>query len=396
MSKSGARSEHSGFNASAWALNHKPLIGFLMVIALFAGLRAYQHLGRDEDPPFTIKVMVVRAMWPGADAEQTAKQLTDRLEKPLESLQYLDFVSSYTKPGESTIMVTLRDNTPPKVVPDQWYQVRKKLGDIRGQLPQGAIGPFFNDDFGDVYGVIYALTSDGFTYRELRDQAEFIRAELLRVDNVGKVDLIGVQDEVIYVDFSLRQMAGLGIDPEQVAATLSSQNAVIASGTVDTGQERIMVRVSGALDSVEKFENVAIRVGDRQVRLKDFARVWRGYKDPPTPMFRLNGEPAIGLGVSMSKGGNILDLGKALEKEVTRIESDLPLGIDIHRVASQPEVVEESVGHFPRALGEAIVIVLIVSLISLGLRAGLVVAISIPLVLAFTFVFMQIFEISLQ
>src|SRR5690349_15929864 len=175
MSESRAPSERSGFNASAWALNHKPLIGFLMVIALFAGLRAYQNLGRDEDPPFTIKVMVVRAMWPGADAEQTAKQLTDRLEKPLESLQYLDFVSSYTKPGESTIMVTLRDDTPPGAVPDQWYQVRKKLGDIRGQLPQGAVGPFFNDDFGDVYGVVYALTSDGFTYRELRDQAEFIR-----------------------------------------------------------------------------------------------------------------------------------------------------------------------------------------------------------------------------
>jgi multidrug efflux pump len=396
VSGAGPEAEHGRFNLSAWALTHKPLIGFMMAVALLAGIRAYNDLGRDEDPPFTVKAMIVRAYWPGADAVQTAKQVTDRLEKPLESLEHIDFVTSYTKPGEATITVTLRDNTPPTAVPEQWYQVRKKIGDIKGQLPQGTIGPFFNDDFGDVYGVIYALTSDGFTYRELRDQAEFIRAELLRVDNVGKVDLIGVQDEVIYVDFSLRQMAGLGIDPEQVAATLSSQNAVIASGTVDTGQERIMVRVSGALDSVEKFENVAIRVGDRQVRLKDFAHVWRGYKDPPTPMFRLNGEPAIGLGVSMSKGGNILDLGKALEKEVTRIESDLPLGIDIHRVANQPEVVEESVGHFTKALGEAIVIVLIVSLISLGLRAGLVVAISIPLVLAFTFVFMQIFEISLQ
>ena len=194
----GARQEHGGFNLSAWALTHKPLIGFLMVIALLAGVRAYNGLGRDEDPPFTIKTMVVRAFWPGADAIQTAKQLTDRLEKPLESLEYLDFVTSFTKPGEATIMVNLRDNTPPKAVPDQWYQVRKKLGDIRGQLPQGAIGPLFNDDFGDVYGVIYALTSDGFTYRELRDQAEFIRAELLRVSNVGKVDLIGAQDEVIY------------------------------------------------------------------------------------------------------------------------------------------------------------------------------------------------------
>src|SRR5688572_19566159 len=367
-----------------------------MVIALFAGLRAYNDLGREEDPPFTIKAMIVRAYWPGADANQTAKQLTDRLEKPLESLQYVDFITSYTKPGEATITINLRDSTPPSAVPGQWYQARKKIGDIKGQLPQGSIGPFFNDDFGDVYGVIYALTTDGFTYRELRDQAEFIRAELLRVNNVGKVDLIGVQDEVIYIDFSLRQMAGLGIDPDLVAATLQSQNAVIASGTIETPGERIMVRVSGALDSVEALANTAIRVGDRQVRLRDFATVTRGYKDPPTPMYRYDGEPAIGLGVSMSKGANILDLGIALEQELRRIEADLPVGIDVHRVANQPAVVEESVGHFTRGLFEAIAIVLIVSLVSLGLRAGLVVAVSIPLVLAITFVFMEIFAISLQ
>ncbi len=388
--------ERAGFNLSAWALNHKPLVGFMMAIALLAGFRAYGELGRDEDPPFTIKTMIVRAYWPGADAIQTAKQVTDRLEKPLESLQYIDFVSSYTKPGEATLMVNLRDSTPPSAVPDQWYQVRKKIGDIRGQLPTGAIGPFFNDDFGDVYGVVYALTSDGFSYRELRDQAEFMRAELLRVAGVGKVDLIGVQDEVIFVDFSLRQMAGLGIDPDLVAATLQSQNAVIASGEIQTPQERIEVRVSGALDSVEAFENVAIRVGDRQVRLRDFARVSRGYRDPPTPLYRYNGMPAIGIGVAMQKGGNILNLGVGLEQEIARIEADVPIGIDVHRVANQPLVVEESVGHFTKALGEAIVIVLIVSLVSLGLRAGLVVAICIPLVLAITFVFMQIFGISLQ
>jgi multidrug efflux pump len=385
-----------GFNASAWALTHKPLVGFMMVVLLIAGFMAYGELGRDEDPPFTVKTMVVRAMWPGADAEQTAKQITDRLEKPLESLEYLDYVSSYTKPGEATLMVNLKDSMPPEAVPEQWYQVRKKLGDIRGQLPQGAVGPFFNDDFGDVYGVVYALTADGFTSRELRDQAEFIRAELLRVDNVGKVDLIGVQDEVIFIDFSLRQMAGLGIDPDLVAATLASQNAVIASGTIETAQERIMVRVSGALDSVTALENVAIRVGDRQVRLKDFANVKRGYKDPPSPQYRLNGVPAIGIGVAMSKGGNVLELGAALEKEIARIERDVPIGIDLHRVANQPAVVEESVGQFTKALFEAIAIVLAVSLLSLGLRAGLVVAISIPLVLGITFVFMQMFGISLQ
>src|SRR6185295_4131119 len=368
----------------------------MMVVALLAGFRAYNDLGRDEDPPFTVKTMIVRALWPGANAEETAKQLTDRLEKPLESLEYIDFVSSYTKPGEATLMVNLRDSTPPGAVSDQWYQVRKKIGDIRGQLPQGTVGPFFNDDFGDVYGVIYALTSDGFTYRELRDQAEFIRAELLRVPGVGKVDLIGVQDEVVYVDFSLRQMAGLGIDPDQVAATLSSQNVVIASGEIQTPRERIELRVSGALDSVEALENVAIRVGERRVQLKDIAHVWRGYKDPPTPQYRVNGEPAIGIGVAMQKGGNILDLGTALEGAMAHIEADLPIGIDVHRVADQPVVVEESVGHFTKALSEAIVIVLIVSLVSLGLRAGLVVAISIPLVLAISFVFMKGFDISLQ
>src|SRR6185503_7660035 len=332
------------FNLSGWALTHKPLIGFLMVVALLAGLRAYNSLGRDEDPPFTIKTMVVRALWPGADANQTAKQVTDRLEKPLESLEYIDFVTSYTKPGEATIMVNLRDNTPPKAVPDQWYQVRKKLGDIRGQLPQGAIGPFFNDDFGDVYGVIYALTSDGFTYRELRDYAEFIRAELLRVPNVGKVDLIGVQDEVINIDVSTRQLAGLGISSNLIAETLRAQNSVIASGVVETSNERIAVRVTGALDSVNTLENVAIRAGDRQIRLKDIATVSRGYEDPPAPQFRVNGQPAIGIGVAMAKGGNILDMGVALDAAMKRIEADLPVGIDPHRVANQPEVVEESVG----------------------------------------------------
>jgi multidrug efflux pump subunit AcrB len=371
-------------------------VGFMMVIMLLAGILSYRSLGRDEDPPFTIKVMVVRAMWPGADAEQMAKQVTDRLEKSLESLQYLDFVTSYTKPGESTLMVNLKDSTPPSAVPDQWYQVRKKIGDIRGTLPTGTIGPFFNDDFGDVYGVIYALTSDGFTYRELRDYAESIRAELLRVPNVGKVDLIGVQDEVVNIDISTRQLAGLGVTPDLIAETIRSQNSVIASGIVETSSERIAVRVSGALDSVQALENVSIRVGDRQIRLRDIANVSRGYEDPPAPRFRYDGQPAIGIGVTMSKGGNILDMGEAVSEEMARIEADLPAGIDPHRVANQPEVVEESVGEFTKALMEAIVIVLIVSFVSLGVRAGMVVAISIPLVLAITFVFMDIFSIDLQ
>jgi len=385
-----------GFNASAWALTHKSFVGFMMAILLLAGIDAYRSLGRDEDPPFTMKVMIVRALWPGADAEQTAKQVTDRMEKSLESLEWLDVVMSYTKPGEATLMVTLLDRTPPDAVPDQWYQVRKKIGDMRGSLPAGTIGPFFNDDFGDVYGVIYALTSDGFSYRELRDYAEFVRAELLRVEDVGKVDLIGVQDEVVNIDFSTRQMAGLGIDPDRIAATLRNQNAVVASGIVETANERISVRVSGALETVQDVEDVAIRVGDRQVRIEDFATVSRGYEDPPGPTFRYDGESAIGIGVAMARGGNILGMGEALTEEIERIARDLPAGIDLHLVANQPEVVEESVGEFTSALFEAIVIVLAVSFLSLGVRAGLVVAVSIPLVLATTFVFMQIFDIDLQ
>ena len=384
------------FNASAWALTHKSFIGFLMVMSLLAGVLAYRELGRDEDPPFTLKVMIVRAFWPGATAEETARQLTDRLEKPLESLRWLDYTNSYSKPGEATIMVVLRDDTPPEDVPDQWYQVRKKIGDVKQTLPEGVRGPFFNDDFGDVYGVILGFTSDGFSYRELRDYVEAVRAELLRVPDVGKVDLIGAQNEVIFLDFSTRQMAGLGISVEIIAETLRGQNAVIGSGTLETDTERIAVRVSGQFDSVASLEALTIRVNDRLVRLRDIARITRGYEDPPTTVFRINGEPAIGLGVAMSKGGNILDLGENLTAEMRRIERDLPVGIDVHLVANQPHVVEESVGEFTKALSEAIIIVMIVSFLSLGLRAGVVVAVCIPLVLAITFVAMDAWHIDLQ
>jgi multidrug efflux pump subunit AcrB len=267
---------------------------------------------------------------------------------------------------------------------------------VRHTLPEGVRGPFFNDDFGDVYGVIYGFTSDGFSYRELRDHVEGVRAELLRVTDVGKVDLIGAQNEVVYIDFSLRQLAGIGIDVDSIAETLRSQNAVIGSGTLETQSERIAIRVSGQFDSVASLEALTIRVNDRLVRLRDIARITRGYEDPPTPLFRIDGTPAIGLGVAMSKGGNILDMGEALSAEMQRIERDLPLGIDVHLVANQPHVVEESVGEFTKALSEAIIIVMIVSFLSLGLRAGVVVAVCIPLVLAITFVTMAAWNIDLQ
>jgi len=384
------------FNASTWALEHKSFVGFLMVLLSLAGLLSYGQLGRDEDPPLTIKVMVVRAIWPGATAEDTAREVTDRLEKALQSLQWIDYISSYTKPGEATLMVQLKDQTPPSAVPDQWYQVHKKISDIRHTLPLGTQGPFFNDEFGDVYAVIYAFTSDGFSYRELRDTVESVRSELLRVRNVGKVDLIGVQNEVVYVDFSTRELAGRGINPDQLAEALRAQNAVNASGVLEASHDRVAVRVSGQLNSVANIEQVSVSVNGRLVPLRDLATVSRSYEDPPTPLFRYNGQPAIGLGVGMVKGGNILEFGKAIADTMRRVERDVPVGIDPQLVANQPQVVQESVGHFTRALGEAVLIVLLVSFVSLGLRAGVVVAVCIPLVLAITFVVMDRTGISLQ
>jgi multidrug efflux pump subunit AcrB len=384
------------FNASAWALEHKSFVGFLMVLLAVAGLLSFDRLGRDEDPPFTIKVMVVRAVWPGATAEDTAREVTDRLEKSLQSLQWIDYISSYTKPGEATLMVNLKDQTPPSAVPDQWYQVRKKIADMRQTLPIGTQGPFFNDEFGDVYAVIYAFTTDGFTYRELRDSVESVRSELLRVPNVGKVDLIGVQNEVVYVDFSTRELGGRGINTDQLAESLRAQNAVSASGVVETSRDRVAVRVSGQLNTVANIEQLSINVNGRLVPLRDLAKVTRSYEDPPTSLFRYNGEPAIGLAVGMIKGGNILEVGKDIAAAMHRVGKDLPVGIEPHLVADQPQVVQESVGHFTRALTEAVVIVLLVSFVSLGLRAGVVVAVCIPLVLAITFIAMGIEGISLQ
>ncbi|MDB6013158.1 MAG: family transporter [Gammaproteobacteria bacterium] len=386
----------SSFNASAWALEHKSFVGFLIVLLALAGLLSYERLGRDEDPPFTIKVMVVRAVWPGATAEDTAREVTDRMEKALQSLQWIDYISSYTKPGEATLMVQLKDQTPPAAVPDQWYQVRKKIADMRQSLPLGTQGPFFNDEFGDVYAVIYAFTTDGFTYRELRDTVESARSELLRVPNVGKVDLVGVQSEVVYVDFSTRELAGRGINPDQLAESLRAQNAVNASGILETSSDRVAVRVSGQLTTTANIEQLSINVNGRLVPLRDLATVTRSYEDPPSALFRYNGQPAIGLAVGMVKGGNILQVGNSIAATMRRIERDLPVGIDPHLVANQPEVVQESVGHFTRALTEAVLIVLLVSFVSLGLRAGVVVAVCIPLVLAITFVAMDIEGISLQ
>lgn len=386
----------TSFNLSEWALRHKSFVVYLMLVSALAGLYAFGRLGREEDPPFTIKTMVVKTLWPGANANDTLMQVTDRIEKKLEELPYLDFVRSYTKPGDSLVYVNLKDSTPAELVPDLWYQVRKKVGDIKGELPSGVQGPFFNDEFGDTYSLVLAFTSDGFKPRELRDELEKVRAELLRVPDVAKVDFIGTQDEKIFLEFSTRQMAALGLDTTELMESLQAQNAIVPSGVVDASQESIAVRVSGSFDSEDSLKSVNLSTDGRFFKLSDIATVRRGYADPPQPMLRYNGEPAIGLAISMRAGGDVLTLGRALKARMDDITSNIPIGIDVHLVSNQSHVVEESVGEFTKTLWEAIAIVLGVSFLALGWRPGVVVAIAIPLVLAVTFAAMMYFEISLQ
>jgi len=384
------------FNLSEWALEHQSLVLFFMLALFAAGLFSYFRLGQAEDPEFTFKVMVIRAMWPGASPAEMELQVTERLEKKLQETPYLDNVRSYTKSGETTIFITLKDSTPPKEVAGVWYQVRKKIGDIRYTLPEGTLGPFFNDEFGDVFGNIYAFTSDGLTQRQLRDYVEHVRREVLLIPNVGKVDLIGAQDEVIFAEFSVRQIAALGINEQDILRTIQAQNAVVPSGIVEAGPERIVLRVGGQFISEESLRAINLRVNDRFYRLSDLVTITRGYADPPQMIYRVNGEPAIGLAINMKTGANVLHFGEALKEKMNKIIGELPIGVGVHQVSDQPVIVEESVSQFTHALFEAVAIVLAVSFVSLGLRAGLVVALAIPLVLAMTFVALEYLDISLQ
>ncbi len=386
----------TGFNLSEWALRHRSFVWYLILSLTLAGGLAYVRLGREEDPAFTIKTMVVQTNWPGATIEDTMNLVTDPVEKKLEEIPYLDYVKSYTKPGVSVVYVNLKDYTPAEAVPDLWYQVRKKIADMKHLLPQGVQGPAFNDEFGDTFGTVYAFTADGFSYRELKDFAETARAELMRVPDVGKVQFVGIQDEKIYLDFSTRQLAAMGIDREQVVADLQAQNAVAPAGVVQAGDEKVSVRVSGAFASEDSLRAISLRADGRFYRLADVAQVRRGYADPPSPIFRYNGEPAIGMIISMAAGGNVLAFGEGIHERMRQVEAELPVGIGVHLVADQAVVVEESVAGFTKALKEAVIIVLAVSFVSLGLRAGLVVATSIPLVLAMTFIGMEFYGITLQ
>ena len=383
-------------NLSAWAIRHSTLMHFFMILVALAGVHAYFALGQSEDPPFAVRTMVVRAYLPGATIDETMRELTDRIEKKLEEAPYLDYLKSYTTPGETTIFVNLQSGTPASELPECWYQVRKKVGDISYTLPSETVGPYFDDEFGDTYGIIYAFTADGFTHRELRDYVEEIRKKLLSLQYVGKIETIGEQDEKYYVEFSPHRLAKLGISQDAVIAAIRQQNALTPSGTVDTDSDKIAIESSGRFHSAQDIADVTLYAGSRKIRLGDVATVTHGYADPPSPLFRCNGKDAIGLAINMSDGGNVLKLKENVENAMARIMADLPVGIETTLVANQPAVVHDSVNEFTEALFEAVAIVLGISFLSLGVRAGTVVACSIPLVLAFVFLGMQIFGIDLQ
>ena len=385
-----------GFNLSAWALRNRQIVLFLMILLAAIGAMSYTKLGQSEDPPFTFKAMVIRTLWPGATAEEVSRQVTERIEKKLMETGEYEKIVSFSRPGESQVTFMARDSLHSKDIPELWYQIRKKVADVRHTLPPEIQGPFFNDEFGTTFGNIYALTGTGFDYAVLKDYADRIQIQLQRVKDVGKVELIGLQDEKIWIELSNLKLATLGVPLDAVQQALREQNAVSTAGFFETPSERLQLRVSGQFDSVEQIRQFPIRVGDRTFRIGDVAEVYRGFNDPPAPRMRFMGEDAIGLAVSMKDGGDILVLGKALEGEFERLARNLPAGMQLRKVSDQPAAVKAGVGEFVQVLVEALVIVLLVSFFSLGLRTGLVVALAIPLVLAMTFAAMHYFGIGLH
>ncbi|MBN8512303.1 MAG: efflux RND transporter permease subunit [Rickettsiales bacterium] len=384
------------FNLSLWAINHREFVWYLMGILIIIGSLSYTRLGRNEDPVFAIKTMLVQTKWPGATIDETINQVTERIEKKLQETPNIDYIRSFTTPGSSTIFVNLKGSTSPSSVPNSWYQVRKKLGDIALTLPQGVVGPFFNDEFGDTYGIIYAFTADGFSGRELMNYIEEVRSKLLQIADVSKIDIIGNQEEKIYIEFSTRRLAGLGIKPQEFIKILQSTNTVKPAGTIQTENETLSLRVSGSFQSEADLRNINININGKLFPLTDIATIKRDYIDPPQSLFKFNGKQAIGLAISMTLGGDILALGKNIKEAMEKINADLPIGIEYHLVANQPVVVEENIAEFMKSLEEAFIIVLFVSFLSLGLRAGAVVACSIPLVIAIVFIVMEFFHIDLQ
>jgi multidrug efflux pump len=384
------------FNLSEWAITHRALVLFMIIVLGGAGAYSYLNLGCAEDPSFTIKTMIVAAAWPGATASEMQTQVTDRIEKKLQELPYLDRVESYSQPGMSFIQVFLLDRTPPAKVKELWYQVRKKVGDIRSDLPAGVIGPSFNDEYGDVYSALYMLTGDGMSLADLKTRSEDIRQQLLRVPNVNKVDIIGERPQKIFIEINHAKLATLGITPQQIFDSVARQNSVTSGGSVDTAADRINLRVTGAFSGAEAIAAVPVEAGGRTFRLGDIATVTRGYEDPATFLVREDGKPALGLGVSMQDGVNIIKLGEDLKVAMEAITRTLPVGIEVTQIADQANVVEHSVSEFIETFLEALAIVLLVSFISLGWRAGIVVALCVPLVLAIVLTIMYALGIDLH
>ncbi|MBI1424258.1 MAG: MMPL family transporter [Gammaproteobacteria bacterium] len=386
----------SRFNLSEWALRNRGIVLYFMITILVLGAFAYTHLGQSEDPPFTFKVMVVHTEWPGATARDVEQKVTEKIERKLQELEGLETVRSFSRPGESTVFVIIDGAVPAERVPELFYQVRKKVGDIHNQLPAGVRGPNFNDEFGDTFGNIFALYGNDFTPAQLKDYADEIRRRLLRIPDVGKVDLFGTQDEKIWIEASTIKFAKIGIDLPTLINAIRSQNAIAAAGYFETDSDRIYLRVDGGFKSVDDIRNLNIRINGRILRIGDIARVRRGYAEPPEPKMRFMGHDAIGLGVSMRSGGDIVALGRHLDKEIEEIQKTLPAGLELVHVNDQPRAVRASVSEFTASVAEAVIIVLAVSFFSLGLRSGLVVAISIPLVLAATFALMYEFGVGLH
>ncbi|MEN4802028.1 MULTISPECIES: efflux RND transporter permease subunit [Pantoea] len=386
----------SGFNLSGWALAHQQLVIFFMLLVMAAGVLSYEHLSRNEDPAFTIKTAVISAQWPGADVNTTVQLLTDVLEQKVQEIPSLDAVESETRAGQTVIYVNLRDDTPPSQVAGIWYQLRKKMQDVAPSLPQGVQGPAVNDEFDDTFGTIYGFTAEGFTARELRDRVDNLRRNLASLPDIGKTSLLGVQEQQVVIAFSPRKLNGMGLDLQQVSDAIKAQNDVVPAGSLRTDRENIALRVSGTLTSVENLRAITLHIGERFIPLTDLATISLQPAEPPVPTFRVNGVPAIGLAISMAGSGNMLDFGQQLSQRMQMLASQLPHGITMTRVADQSSVVKNAVSGFVRILGEAVVIVLAVSFVSLGLRAGLVVAAAIPLVLAMTFTGMLMAGIGLQ
>ena len=385
-----------GFNLSRWALTHRSVTVFLMLIFVVGGVLSFLNIGRNEDPDFTIRTMVVAAAWPGASVEDTTLQVTERLERTLQEVPNVDYLESYTIAGRTIVFVHLLGSTGAGDVWYTWYEVRKRIGDMAHDLPRGVQGPFFDDDFGDTFGIIYGFTADGFSKRELRDYVENIRSELLFLPDVAQIELLGEQDETIFIEFDTAELAGFGFEPQQLVAALQAQNLVVPAGTLRTGNEEISLRVTGAFESAQDLLDVTFAIGGRTLRLEDIASVRRGFADPPQPLFRVNGEPAIGLAIAMQEGGDILALGENVRQRMAQLAADLPIGIEPILVADQPATVDQAIAEFTESLWQAILIVLAVSFLALGVRAGMVVAFAIPLTLAVVFVLMDLVDIDLQ